>query len=373
MNPLAPVPSTAVRNVVPSAEVSTVYSRVLAEASSPQPAVGSIRNARDVDRRCGSSIVTRRRARRVAGGSGLSGLNEDQAVPCDWSNALSTPQPNGGAGVVADLRDVGAAGSGPPSRASCAMSRVRRRVRGDRDVADDARVVARRREERELRVAARGHVRDRVAAARVRLVGEVVVEVRPRRVAAEADADAGDRQAGDRSRSRRPSRCPSGRRGRAAAGSPRPARCRCRRPRRRSSPCRACGRPPTPASWSAAAVGLLGGQDRVAHVEHRRLGRREPHAVGHEHLGDVGARPPGAGPTASRPRARRRRGPPGRRRSCRSRRACSRRRRRCPAPPGQAASTRRDRAVERLAAQRVRVGVGVVADVDLAGRRRCRS
>ena len=82
VNPLAPLPSTAVRNVLPSVEVSTVYSRVLDEAPSPQPAVGSMRN--DV-----TSTVSGSRSITVGGpacgfpGFSLVGLNEDQTVACD--------------------------------------------------------------------------------------------------------------------------------------------------------------------------------------------------------------------------------------------------------------------------------------------------
>ena len=49
-NALAPVPSMAVRKIPSCDAVSTLNSRVVAEASSPQPAEGSIRNCGDVDR-----------------------------------------------------------------------------------------------------------------------------------------------------------------------------------------------------------------------------------------------------------------------------------------------------------------------------------
>ena len=79
---------------MPSAEVSTVYSRVVAEAPSPQPAEGSIRKP-VTSIVCGSSTTTVGGPACGLPGSSLVGLNADQVVPCDWSRAWSTPQPNG--------------------------------------------------------------------------------------------------------------------------------------------------------------------------------------------------------------------------------------------------------------------------------------
>ena len=57
VNPAEPRPSTAIWNVVPLAEVSTVYSRVVAEAPSPQVAEGSIRKP-ETSIASGSSTTT---------------------------------------------------------------------------------------------------------------------------------------------------------------------------------------------------------------------------------------------------------------------------------------------------------------------------
>src|SRR5262245_49147194 len=56
VNAFAPVPSYAVWNVAPSVDVSIWNRRVDADAPSPQPADGSIRNA-DTVIVCGSLIV----------------------------------------------------------------------------------------------------------------------------------------------------------------------------------------------------------------------------------------------------------------------------------------------------------------------------
>ena len=74
----------------------------------------------------------------------------------------------------------------------------------------------------------------------------------------------------------------------------------------------------------ALEVGRVGDEQRVAHVEERRVERRELHGPGDQALGDAGTdlvaqRPEGLGP-----RSRRRRAPRRHRRSWRSRRRCSR-------------------------------------------------
>ena len=115
VNSLSPVPSTAVRNVVPSADVSSLYSRVVADAPSPQPVDGFIRNA-VMSIVSGSSIAT------VGGpvcglpGSALVGLNADQPVPCDWSR-ISRAAAERRAGVVADAARRRRRRASPPSRA----------------------------------------------------------------------------------------------------------------------------------------------------------------------------------------------------------------------------------------------------------------
>ncbi len=112
VNPAAPRPSTASWNVVPSAEVSSVYSRVVAEAPSPQPAEGSIRNP-EMSIVSGSSTTTVGGPASGLPGSSLAGLYADQVVPCDWSNAALTPQ-LASAPVSSLTLDLGAAAQGGP-------------------------------------------------------------------------------------------------------------------------------------------------------------------------------------------------------------------------------------------------------------------
>ena len=132
VNPLAPVPSTAVRNGPPVRWVST---RVLAGGRRGVVAAagrGVDQERRDVDR-------LRQLDRRPSAGplrvSGLalSGFHADQAVPCDWSNALSTPQPNGSPVSSLTTEHGAAAERGP---VAVRRDVVRRRgVPGDHDVA----------------------------------------------------------------------------------------------------------------------------------------------------------------------------------------------------------------------------------------------
>ena len=92
VKPAAPVPLTASWKFVPLAEVSIVNSRVVAEAPSPHPADGSIRNSVTSIAR-GSSTTRVGVPAFGLPGSTDDGLKADQVVPCDWSSACAAPQP----------------------------------------------------------------------------------------------------------------------------------------------------------------------------------------------------------------------------------------------------------------------------------------
>ena len=73
--------------------------------------------------------------------------------------------------------------------------------------------------------------------------------------------------------------------------------------------------PDRPAVVAVGEQPAVGGEDRVAHDEERRLGRGDAHALGHDRARDLRSPRRRGGPTASRPRSRRRHGPRARRRS----------------------------------------------------------